>query len=335
MRVAVFSSKPYETEPLRTANEGHGHDLTFLEARLGPDTVPLAAGCEAICAFANDDLSSEVLEGLADGGVRLVALRSAGFNHVDLPAAARLGLTVARVPGYSPHAVAEHAVGLILALNRKIHRAYNRVRENNFSLIGLLGFDLHGRTVGVVGTGRIGTVFTRIMAGFDCRVLATDPYPNPECERLGVRYVDLEALFEESDIVALHCPLTPETRHMIDTPALARMRDGVTLINTSRGGLVDTSAVIEALKSGKVGYLGLDVYEEEADLFFQDLSDQVVSDDVFSRLLTFPNVLITGHQAFFTTEALANIADTTIRNITSFERGDGPLHEITPQSATG
>lgn len=335
MRVAVFSAKPYEIEPLRTANAGHGHDLTLLEARLGPDTVTLATGCDAICAFANDDLSAEVLEGLATGGVRLVALRSAGFNHVDLPAAARLGLTVARVPGYSPHAVAEHAVGLILALNRKLHRAYNRVRENNFSLAGLLGFDLHGRTVGVVGTGRIGTVFARIMVGFGCQVLAADPYPNSECEHLGVRYVDLQHLLEESDIVALHCPLTPETHHMIDDRALSRMRDGVMLINTSRGGLVDTSAVIEALKQGKLGYLGLDVYEEEADLFFQDLSDRVISDDVFSRLLTFPNVLITGHQAFFTTEALTNIADTTIRNITSFERGEGPLHEITAPSGAG
>ena len=328
MRVAVFSAKPYDVESLTVANDGR-HDLTFLEPRLSPATAALASGSDVVCAFVNDDLGSDVLDRLAAGGVRLVALRSAGFNNVDLAAASRLGLTVARVPGYSPHAVAEHAVGLILSLNRKIHRAYNRVRENNFALTGLLGFDLHGRTVGVVGTGRIGTVFARIMRGFGCRVLAADPYPTEECVAAGVEYVDLDRLFVDSDIVALHCPLTPETHHLIDAAALARMREGVMIINTSRGALVDTAAVIAGLKSGRIGHLGLDVYEEEADLFFEDLSDRVVGDDVFARLLTFPNVLITGHQAFFTAEALAGIAGTTIGNVTAFERG-GLLNRVPP-----
>jgi D-lactate dehydrogenase len=330
MRVAVFSAKPYDMESLLAANERgrHGHQLLALEARLTETTVPLARDSEAVCAFVNDDVSSEVLHGLHDLGVTLVALRSAGFNHVDLATAGALGITVARVPGYSPHAVAEHAVALILALNRKTHRAYNRVRENNFALTGLLGFDLRPRTVGVVGTGKIGTVFCRIMRGFGCRVLATDPYVNEECCSLGVEYVAPAALLALADIVSLHCPLTPETHHLIDADALGQMRDGVMLINTSRGALVDTAAVIDGLKSGKVGYLGLDVYEEEAGLFFEDLSDRVVRDDVFSRLLTFPNVLITGHQGFFTAEAVTNIAETTMSNISAFERGEDGLHRV-------
>lgn len=333
MRVAIFSSKPYDENSLRGANDDHGHDLVFLEPRLTATTAPLAADCEAVCIFVNDEAGSEVIEALADNGVRLLALRSAGFNHVDLAAAARCGITVARVPGYSPHAVAEHAVGLILTLNRNLHRAYNRVRENNFALNGLLGFDLHGRTVGVVGTGQIGAVFSQIMLGIGCRVIAADPEPKKELEDAGVEYVDMPTLFESSDIVALHCPLTDETYHVIDSDALGRMRDGTMLINTSRGALVDTTAVIGALKSGRLGHLGLDVYEEESDLFFEDLSDRVVRDDVFARLLTFPNVVITGHQGFFTAEALENIASTTIENITSFERGDGQLHEVTSPKA--
>jgi len=330
MRVAVFSTKPYDSESLGAAADGHGHDLVFLEPRLTPATAALAEGCEAVCAFVNDDLGAEVLAALHARGVRLLALRSAGFNHVDLVVAHELGLTVARVPGYSPHAVAEHAVGLVLTLNRKIHRAFNRVRENNFALTGLLGFDLHGRTVGVVGTGQIGAVFSEIMLGFGCRVLAHDPYPNDACREAGVEYASTEVVFAESDIIALHCPLTPETHHLIDADALSQMSEGVMLINTSRGALVDTAAVIEALKSGRVGYFGIDVYEEEADLFFEDLSDRVVHDDVFSRLLTFPNVLVTGHQGFFTVEALTNIATTTVANITAFEQGVGTLHEVVP-----
>lgn len=328
MRVAVYSTKPYDEQFLTEANLSHRHDLTFLEPRLSRETVPLAAGAEAVCAFVNDDLSAGVLDGLARLGVRRVALRSAGFNHVDLQAAARLGISVTRVPGYSPHAVAEHCAALVLALNRRTHRAYNRVREGNFALTGLMGFDLFGKTVGIVGTGRIGSCFAGIMIGFGCRVVASDPYPNDECRAMGVEYVPLEVLLPQSHIVSLHLPLTPETNHFIDAERLGTMRDGVMLINTSRGMLIDTAAVINALKQGKLGYLGLDVYEEEGDLFFEDLSDQVLHDDVFSRLLTFPNVLITGHQAFFTREAMTNIAATTMDNLTAAEHGR-TLNQIT------
>ena len=331
MRVAVFSAKPYDEEFLRAANDGHGHRLLFLEPRLTVDTVPLASTCDAVCAFVNDDLGPDVLNALADGGAQLVALRSAGFNHVDLEPADRRGLTVTRVPDYSPHAVAEHCAAMVLALNRKIHRAYNRIRENNFALSGLLGFDLHGKTVGVVGTGKIGTCFARIMVGFGCRVVASDPHPNDECRTMGVEYASVDAVLADADIVALHCPLTAETRHLIDRERLAGMKDGVMLVNTSRGALVDTTAVIAALKTGKIGQLGLDVYEEESAIFFEDRSDEVVADDVLSRLLTFPNVLVTGHQAFFTKEALESIARTTIENISAFERGDGNLNRVTPE----
>jgi D-lactate dehydrogenase len=328
MKVAVFSTKAYDQRFLEAANHRHGHELRFLEPRLTAVTAPLAADCGAVCAFVNDQVDAEALRVLKEGGTQLIALRSAGFNHVDLDAALDLGITVARVPAYSPYAVAEHAVALILALNRKLHRAYARVREANFSLEGLLGFDVNGRTVGVVGTGKIGTVFARIMKGFGCRLLAYDPYPNPECEALGVEYVDLPTLFRASDIIALHAPLTAESHHLIDAAALEQMKYGVMLINTSRGALVDTRAVIDALKSGRLGALGLDVYEEEEGLFFEDFSGQVITDDVFARLLTFPNVLITGHQGFFTAEALHNIADTTLANVTAFERGEGELHEV-------
>jgi D-lactate dehydrogenase len=328
MNVAVFSTKAYDQAFLSEANRGHGHELTFFEPRLTPETAPLAHEFGAVCAFVNDQLDAEVLRVLADGGTRLLALRSAGYNHVDLPAAAAAGITVARVPAYSPYAVAEHAVALILSLNRKVHRAYNRVREGNFSLDGLLGFDVRGRTVGVVGTGKIGVAFARIMAGFGCRLLAHDPFPNPEMQTLGAEYVALPDLFERSDIVALHAPLTPKTYHLIDANALSRMKDGVMLINTSRGALVDTRAVITALKSGKLGALGLDVYEEEEGLFFEDFSGQVIADDVFARLLTFPNVIITGHQGFFTAEALRNIAETTMANVSAFEGGEGELHAV-------
>jgi D-lactate dehydrogenase len=329
VRVAVFSTKPYDHEFLGAANEGHEHDLLFFEARLTADTVSLAAECQAVCAFVNDDLGAKVLGALADGGARLVVLRSTGYNHVDLSAADSREITVARVPEYSPYAVAEHCVGLILSLNRKIHRAYNRIRENNFSLAGLLGFDVHGKTVGIVGTGKVGICFARIMVGFGCQVLAYDPAPNEECRKMGVEYVSLDDLLPQADIVALHCPLSDETYHLIDRDRLGQMKDGVVLVNTSRGALIDSAAVIEALKKGKIGQLGLDVYEDEAGIFFEDRSDKVLADDVLSRLLSFPNVLITGHQAFFTKEALANIASTTIENITAFERGEGTFHRVT------
>jgi D-lactate dehydrogenase len=332
MRIAVFSTKPYDRHYLTAANRG-AHDLAFFDMRLSAATVPLAAGADAVCAFVNDDLGAEVIAALAAAGTRLVVLRSAGFNHVDLAAAGQAGIAVGRVPAYSPHAVAEHAVALILTLNRKTHRAYNRVRDGNFALDGLLGFDLNGKTVGIVGTGQIGAVVARILAGFGCTLLAFDPVQNPDCTALGVRYTDIETLFRESDIITLQCPLTPQTHHLIDAKAVARMKRGVMLINTSRGAVVDTRALIAGLKSGVIGSVGLDVYEEEADLFFQDLSSTVITDDVFARLLTFPNVLITGHQGFFTAEALTAIAETTIANATTFERDGAPRHPV--PSATG
>lgn len=328
MRIAVFSTKPYDRTFLAKANEGRGHELVYLDARLTAETAPLAAGFAGICVFVNDTLDAEVLQILHGNGTRLIALRSAGFNNVDLQAAERLDMTVARVPAYSPHAVAEHAVALVLSLNRMTFRAYNRVREGNFSLDGLLGFDLFGKTVGVIGTGKIGLIFADIMHGFGCRILAQDPYPSPDAKSF-VEYVALEQLLGQADIVSLHCPLTPETDHLIDASAVAQMKDGVMLINTGRGRVIDTKAVIEGLKSGKIGRLGLDVYEEEEHLFFQDLSQRVISDDQFMRLTTFHNVLITGHQAFFTAEALTNIAETTIANITAFDSGNGTLHRVT------
>jgi D-lactate dehydrogenase len=328
MRIAVFSTKPYDREYLNAANRDKLHELVFLEPRLTKETAPLANGFPAVCAFVNDQLDAATLEILHAGGTRLIALRSAGFNHVHLPTAARLGLLVARVPAYSPYAVAEHTVGLILTLTRRLHKAYVRVREGNFSLDGLLGFDLHGRTVGVIGTGKIGGIVARIMHGFGCRLLCHDRYENEECKALGAQYVPLEELLQQSDIVTLHCPLVPETNHLIDAKSLKQMKHGAMLINTSRGALVETKAVIEALKHGRLGSLGLDVYEEEADLFFEDLSRKVIQDDVFSRLLTFPNVMITGHQAFFTQEALAAISEQTIANATAFERGQPVVNAV-------
>ena len=328
MKVAVFSTKPYDQRYLQRANEEHGHDLTFFEPRLVSDTAALAAGHDAVCAFVNDQMNADVLQTLRDQGIELIALRSAGFNHVDLEVATQLGITVVRVPAYSPHAVAEHALALILGLNRKLYRAYNRVREGNFALDGLLGFDVHGKTVGVIGTGKIGTIFAQIMRGLGCEILAYDPYPNDEVKAFA-RYVDLPKLYAGSDVISLHCPLTPETDHLIDEAAIDQMKDGVMLINTSRGRLVDTRAVIDGLKAQRIGHLGLDVYEEEQDLFFEDLSDKVIGDDVFSRLLTFPNVLITGHQGFFTEEAVTNIAETTMQNISAYESQEGEMHEVT------
>jgi D-lactate dehydrogenase len=332
MKVAVFSTKSYDRRFLDAANRDHGHDLTFYEPRLTLETWPLAAEFPVICVFVNDRLDASVLAHLARDGTRLIALRCAGFNNVDLAAARTLGVAVARVPAYSPHAVAEHTAGLILALNRQIPRAYNRVRDGNFALDGLLGFDLHGQTVGIVGTGKIGALVAKIMRGFGCHLLGYDPVRNPACEALGVRYVALAELLAGSDIVSLHCPLTPDTHHLIDEQTVGQLKPGAMLINTSRGALIDTQAVVRALKNGKLAYLGLDVYEEEADLFFEDLSNRVIQDDVFARLLTFPNVIITGHQAFFTSEALTSIAATTLQNITDFERGRlAPENEVTAE----
>ncbi|OCT24857.1 2-hydroxyacid dehydrogenase [Pseudomonas putida] len=322
MRVLLFSSQHYDQESFTQAAASSALELHFQSARLTPDTAPLAQGFEVVCAFINDDLGAEVLQRLASGGTRLIALRSAGYNHVDLAAAAHLGLTVVRVPAYSPHAVAEHAVALILALNRRLHRAYNRTREGDFTLHGLTGFDLHGKTVGVIGTGQIGAAFARIMAGFGCQLLAYDPYPNPELLALGARYLELPELLRQARIISLHCPLTEHTRHLINAESLARLQPGAMLINTGRGALVDTPALIDALKSGQLGYLGLDVYEEEAQLFFEDRSDLPLQDDVLARLLTFPNVIVTAHQAFLTCEALEAIAATTLDNIARWAAGD-------------
>lgn len=327
MDITVFSTKSYDRTFLDAANIT-GHHITYLEARLTPDTAVLAKGAQAICVFVNDQVNEAVLKELRKLGVGLVALRAAGYNNVDLPAAKRLGVEIARVPAYSPEAVAEHAVALMLSLDRHIHQAYARVREDNFALEGLLGFNLHGRTVGVIGTGRIGTGVARIMTGFGCNVVAYDVAPNPVCTDMGVRYLSLGELFAQSDIITLHCPLTADTRHLINAQSIENMKVGVMLINTSRGGIVDTPAVVNAIKTGKIGHLGLDVYEEEATLFFEDKSQNVICDDVFERLLTFPNVLITGHQAFFTHEALTAIAETTLANISAFEASGKALNLV-------
>lgn len=329
MKVAVFSAHSFDKEHLTRTNEKFGHELTFFEAWLNNQTASLAGGFPCVCCFVNDLLDRKALEVLNGIGVKLIALRSAGYNNVDLQTAARLGLSVVRVPAYSPHAVAEHAVALILALNRKIYRAYERTRELNFSLDGLVGFDLYGKTVGIVGTGKIGSVMARIMRGFGCEVLAFDPRPDKALSReAGIRYVTLADIYRHSDIISLHLPLLPETKHLIDADAIAKMKPGVMIINTGRGALIDAKALIDALKSGQVGYAGLDVYEEEEGVFYQNLSDHVLQDDVLARLLTFPNVLITAHQAFLTNEALTGIATTTLQNITDYENKRALTNEI-------
>ena len=328
MKIAVFSTKAYDRHFLDEENTKHHHEIAYFEGRLREASALLANGFDAVCVFVNDVLDLPTLELLKQGGVKVIALRCAGFNNVDLEAAGGLGIAVVRVPAYSPYAVAEHTAALILTLNRKIHRAHNRVHDGNFALDGLLGFDLHGKTVGVIGTGKIGEVFVRIMKGFGCHVNTFDVTPNPECEAAGATYVDLPTLFESSDIISLHCPLNPKTHHLIDAAAIELMKKEVMLINTSRGGLIDAVALIAGLKSGKVGYVGLDVYEEESDLFFEDLSGKVIQDDVFARLMTFPNVVITGHQAFFTKNALQNIAETTLGNISLLESGEPCLNQV-------
>lgn len=321
MKIAFFSIKPYDRKFFEAANQNFQHELFFLEPHLTTHTASLAKGFPAVCAFVNDTINEDVLKILATQKTRVLALRSAGFNHVDLTAACKSNITVVRVPAYSPYAVAEHTIALLLTLNRKIHKAYARVREGNFSLDGLLGSDLHGQTVGIIGTGRIGTGVARILSGFGCKILAYDPVISEECKKLGVQYAPLSKLFDQADIISLHCPLTPDTFHLVNDDTLNMMKKGVILLNTSRGGVVDTKAIVRALKSGKIGYLGLDVYEEEEDFFFEDLSNQIIQDDVFTRLLTFPNVLITAHQGFFTKEALENIAKTTLANISDIESG--------------
>lgn len=317
MKIAFFSAKIYDRDFFDRYNTRH--EIIYFEAPLNEQTVNLAKGCKAICAFVNDKITAAVITALKDNGVELIALRSAGFNNVDIAAAKANDIKVVRVPAYSPHAVAEHAVALILTLNRKTHKAYNRVREGNFSLDRLTGFDLYGKTVGVIGTGKIGQIFCTIMQGFGCKTLAFDIIANKELEAKGVEYLPLIDIFQEADIISLHCPLNEQTRHIINDQTIAMMKEGVMLINTSRGALVDTPTVIEGLKSGRIGYLGLDVYEQEEKLFFNDLSENIIQDDDIMHLLSFPNVLITSHQGFFTQEALAEIAKTTLANVEEFE----------------
>lgn len=328
MKTAVFSARRYDQSLLARANQGAGHALLFIQDRLTAETAPLAAGCPAVCVFVNDQVDAAVLRALAAQGTRLVATRSTGFNHIDAQAAEALGIAVVRVADYSPHSVAEFAVGLLLAVNRKIARASMRTRDGNFELDGLMGFDLHGKTVGVVGTGKIGSIFARIMRGFGCTVLGHDTAPSPAFAQMGAHYVALPELLARADVVSLHCPLTEATRHLVNAQTLAGAKRGALLVNTSRGALVDTEAAIEALKTGQLGGLAIDVYEQEASLFFQDLSSTVITDDVIQRLVSFPNVIVTGHQAFFTQEAIGQIMQTTIDSITAFERGEPLVNRV-------
>ncbi len=315
MNITFFSTHPYDREFFEKGNEAFGFSFTFFETHLGPHIVKAVDPTDAICVFVNDKVNADVISILAEKGVRVIALRCAGFNNVDLQAAKAHHMQVCRVPAYSPEAVAEHALALILTLNRKTHKAYNRVREQNFLLHGLLGFTLKGKTVGVIGTGNIGASFCRIMVGMGCRVLAHDIRENPDLQSLGVTYTSQEELLRSSDIISLHCPLMAETHHLINSKTLHWMKKGAMLINTSRGGLIDTDAVIEALKDQQLGYLGIDVYEQEEKIFFRDLSQSIIADDSLQRLMAFPNVLVTAHQAFFTREALQEITQVTLSNV--------------------
>lgn len=321
MKIAIFSTKPYDRTFLESANQALKHELTFFKYHLEPQTCRLAEGFDAVCVFVNDHIDATVLRNLKQNGVQLVLLRCSGFNNVDITTAKEIGITVLRVPAYSPHGVAEHAIALMLTLNRRLYRSHSRVRENNFSLDGLMGFEMNGKTASVIGTGAIGRIVAKILLGFGCNVLAYDPFPSEELTKAGVTYTDLDTLFRISDIISLHTPLFKENYHLINQESIAEMKDGVMLINTSRGGLIDTQAVIDGLKTGKIGYLGLDVYEEEENLFFEDLSNRVNQDDTFSRLITFPNVIVTAHQAFFTNTAMKVITETTLQNATDFANG--------------
>lgn len=321
MKIAFFSSKQYDQEYFNRMNADFNHTLSFFETRLNKYTVSLAKDHDAICAFVNDKINENTLNQMAEHNIKAIALRSAGFNNVDLEAADKLGITVLRVPAYSPQAVAEHALALILTLNRKTHKAYNRVREGNFSLERLTGFNLSGKTIGVIGTGAIGRAFIHLVKGFDAKIVAYDPYPNDMLKKQGVEYRSLNDLLSVSDVVSLHCPLTHDTFHIINKQSLSHIKEGAMLINTSRGKLIDTDAAIDALKEKKLGYLGIDVYAEEEKLFFKDLSEMIIDDDKIARLMQFPNVLITAHQGFLTREALEQIAITTLQNLTDYENG--------------
>ena len=328
INIALYDAKAYDINSFNNANTDFGFKINYLENNLTAETVRYAQGCQAVCAFVNDDLGPAVLDELEKLNIKLIAMRCAGFNNVDLGSAADR-IKVVRVPAYSPYAVAEHTLAMILTLNRKTHRAYFRVRDNNFSLQGLLGFDMHGKTLGVIGTGRIGKTFIAMMRGFGMKILAYDMYPDQKfAAENNFSYVDKETVYSQSDIISLHCPLTDETFHLVDKQALAQMKTGVMLVNTSRGKLVDTAALIEALKSGRVGSAALDVYEEESEYFFVDYSDRIILNDELVRLTSFNNVLVTSHQAFFTKEALANIAATTLENIKEFVDGKNLTNEI-------
>lgn len=331
MKVAFFSTKSYDKEYFDRVNSDGHHQFTYFEAALNPATAALAKDHNAVCLFVNDKADKESLEQLSANNIKLIVLRCAGFNNVDLEAAHKKNIRIARVPAYSPEAVAEHAVALILTLNRKTHKAYNRIREGNFSLEKLIGYNLHGKNAGVVGTGKIGQAFCRIMLGFGCKILAYDKFPSEEMMKAGVLYCSLDELLSQSDIISLHCPLLPETHHLINKQSFSKMKKGVMLINTSRGAVIDTAAAIEALKNEQLGYFGIDVYEQEEKLFFRDLSERIIADDMISRLISFPNVLITSHQGFFTKEALEQIATVTLKNLNDFEKGAKLENEIKHQ----
>ncbi len=328
MKIAMFSAKAYDRDHFELANAQFGYKVDYFDVRLDLKTCRLAHGYPVVCAFVNDDLGRDVLTELATNGTKVLAMRCAGYNNVDLQAAKELGLRVVRVPAYSPEAVAEHTIGLMMTLNRRIHKAYQRTRDANFALDGLVGFNMHGRTAGIIGTGKIGIATLRILKGFGMRLLVSDPYQNPAALELGAEYVDLDTLFRESDVISLHCPLFKENYHLLNTDAFAKMKKGVMIINTSRGALLDSVAAIEALKQGQIGALGLDVYEEEQELFFEDKSNEVITDDVFRRLSACHNVLFTGHQAFLTREALLAIATTTLENVKAFASGTTNGNEV-------
>ena len=328
MRIALFSTKPYDQEYFEKYNKKGDYDITFFEASLNRSTVDLTKGFQCVCVFVNDKIDAWVIERMKNFGVQLIALRCAGFNNVDLEAAKSNNIKVVRVPAYSPEAVAEHTLALILTLNRKTHKAYNRIREGNFSLNKLIGFNLYKKTVGVIGTGKIGVALCRILLGFGCRVLAYDPYPSEELRSMGIVYLPFEELLAQSDIISLHCPLTKNTKHLIRQSTIDLMKDGVMIINTSRGALINTSDVIDNLINHKIAYLGIDVYEQEENLFFKDLSESIIQDEFILRLNSFPNVLITSHQAYFTKEAMNEITETTLENIHAFVEGKLLINEV-------
>lgn len=328
MKIAVFSTKPYDQEYFEAYSSEFKLELTYFETSLNYNTANLTADFQVACVFVNDKVDEKTIRIMAENGIKLIALRCAGYNNVDLEAAKRNNIKVVRVPAYSPEAVAEHALALIQTLNRKTHKAYNRIREGNFSLNRLIGFNLHGKTIGVIGTGKIGATFCKIMKGFGCKVIAFDVYKAKELIAQGVEYESLDEVFKQSDIISLHCPLTPETKHMVNTESLSLMKNGVMIINTSRGALIDTADIISGLSSRKIGYLGIDVYEQEENLFFKDLSESIIEDDMILRLNSFPNVLITAHQAYFTKEAMVEITLTTLNNINEFQKGEKLENEI-------